>query len=77
VNDSPTPARPWRDPRRPVQEQVDALLTVMTLEEKVAQLGSRWVFDHMWQAADDEPGVEHRVAPVTAMTDADSSAGLE
>lgn len=68
--------RPWRDPRRPVRERVDALLTVMTLEDTVGQLGSRWVFDHLRQA-DDESGVEHRVAPVTAMTDADSSAGLE
>ena len=33
----------WRDPARPVGERVQILLAEMTLEEKVAQLGSRWV----------------------------------
>ena len=33
----------WRDPSAPVAERVDALLAAMTLEEKVGQLGSRWV----------------------------------
>ncbi|WP_169950065.1 glycoside hydrolase family 3 N-terminal domain-containing protein [Microbispora sp. H11081] len=34
---------PWRDAERPLDERVEALLTEMTLEEKVAQLGSVWV----------------------------------
>ncbi len=34
---------PWRDGDRPLDERVDALLAEMTLEEKVAQLGSVWV----------------------------------
>ncbi|MFG1861856.1 beta-xylosidase/alpha-l-arabinosidase [Microbispora bryophytorum] len=34
---------PWRDGDRPLDERVDALLGEMTLEEKVAQLGSVWV----------------------------------
>jgi beta-glucosidase-like glycosyl hydrolase len=34
---------PWRDPARPAAERVDRLLAEMTLAEKVAQLGSRWV----------------------------------
>ncbi|MEV4457760.1 glycoside hydrolase family 3 N-terminal domain-containing protein [Microbispora sp. NPDC049633] len=34
---------PWRDAERPLDERVEALLAEMTLEEKVAQLGSVWV----------------------------------
>jgi beta-xylosidase len=33
----------WRDPARPVTERVADLLARMTLEEKIAQLGSVWV----------------------------------
>ena len=32
----------WMDTGRSVDERVDLLLTEMTLEEKVGQLGSRW-----------------------------------
>ena len=35
----------YRDPSRPVDERVGDLLGRMTLAEKVAQLGSRWVFE--------------------------------
>jgi beta-xylosidase len=39
----PDPATvPWRDPGRSVADRVDALLDALTLEEKIAQLGSRW-----------------------------------
>ncbi len=34
---------PWQDTTRPAAERVELLLAEMTLEEKVAQLGSRWV----------------------------------
>jgi beta-xylosidase len=34
---------PWRDPSRPAAERVADLLARMTLEEKVAQLGSAWL----------------------------------
>jgi beta-glucosidase-like glycosyl hydrolase len=37
----------WRDPNRGVDERVESLLAAMTLEEKVAQLGSRWVGNDM------------------------------
>ncbi len=37
------PTAVWRDPSRPVDERVDALLAEMTLAEKVAQLGSVWL----------------------------------
>jgi beta-glucosidase len=36
---------PFRDPARSVGERVDDLLGRMTVEEKVAQLGSAWVFE--------------------------------
>ncbi|MET7337889.1 glycoside hydrolase family 3 N-terminal domain-containing protein, partial [Nonomuraea sp. NPDC005650] len=45
---------PWRDRGRPFAERVEALLAEMTLEEKVAQLGSVWV-------QTDDPG---NVAPL-------------
>jgi beta-xylosidase len=35
--------RPWQDATRPAAERVELLLAEMTLDEKVAQLGSRWV----------------------------------
>ena len=35
--------RPWADASRPLSDRVDALLGVMTIEEKVAQLSSVWI----------------------------------
>jgi beta-xylosidase len=56
---------PWRDPARPVAERVELLLREMTLAEKVAQLGSRWVGNDMQPTS---PGDDHRadlnVAPM-------------
>src|SRR3954471_9629041 len=43
----PLGARPWADPGATTDDRVDALLAVMTPEEKLAQLGSVW------------PGAEH------------------
>ncbi|MGW6280164.1 glycoside hydrolase family 3 N-terminal domain-containing protein [Kribbella sp. NPDC055071] len=39
--------QPWRDPTLPAEKRVDLLLRAMTLEEKIAQLGSRWVGNDM------------------------------
>jgi beta-xylosidase len=36
------PAPIWRDPDRPLEERVEALLAALTLPEKVAQLSSAW-----------------------------------
>lgn len=38
---------PWHDPSLPPAERAELLLREMTLEEKVAQLGSRWVGNDM------------------------------
>jgi len=50
-----TAASPWRDPRLSVSERVERLLMEMTLEEKVAQLGSRWVGNDMKPEPSAEP----------------------
>ncbi len=39
--------RPWRDPSLPAAERAGLLLAAMTLEEKIAQLGSRWAGNDM------------------------------
>jgi beta-xylosidase len=39
----PDAVEAWRDPARPADERVADLLSRMTLEEKVAQLGSIWI----------------------------------
>ncbi|HEY8718006.1 hypothetical protein [Pengzhenrongella sp.] len=77
MNELPTGTRTWHDHYLAVQDRVQALLAELTLEEKVAQLGSRWVFDQVWEAADDKVEVDHRVAPVAVLANADWRAGLE
>lgn len=46
----------WRDPARSLDDRVAALLAELTLEEKVGQLGSRWVGNDMRPPA--EPGAD-------------------
>ncbi len=53
----------WRDPARSADDRVDDLLAAMTLEEKVAQLGSRWAGNDM-QHDDLDPDTEINVAPM-------------
>src|SRR4051794_8743693 len=39
----PTTERAWSDPTIPTEARLDALLAEMTLEEKLGQLGSKWL----------------------------------
>src|SRR5437763_15714628 len=39
------PAAIYRDPDRPISERVHDLLERMTIGEKIAQLGSAWVYE--------------------------------
>jgi beta-glucosidase-like glycosyl hydrolase len=60
---NPTPvadrlAPRWQDPTLPAADRVELLLEQMTLEEKVAQLGSRWIGGALPDDAD------HAVAPM-------------
>ncbi|WP_329000501.1 glycoside hydrolase family 3 C-terminal domain-containing protein [Kribbella sp. NBC_00709] len=63
--------RPWRDSALPAAERAGLLLRAMTLEEKVAQLGSRWAGNDMADAELSEDGTMN-VAP---MEDVFSTAG--
>ncbi len=42
---APTPSMIYCDPTRPIPERVHDLLERMTLDEKIAQLGSGWVYE--------------------------------
>ena len=50
--------RPWQDPTLTVADRVDALLAEMTLEEKIGQLGSRWVGNDMQPGDAPEPAAD-------------------
>ena len=76
-----TDSFPWHDSARPVAERVELLLGRMTLEEKVAQLGSRWIGHEAAGAAREQaPGegdapVERTGQNVAPMEDVFRSAG--
>jgi beta-glucosidase-like glycosyl hydrolase len=72
--DPATPA--WQDPRRPVAERVELLLGQMTLQEKVAQLGSRWVGNDMQEATTDQDAGLN-VAPMQDVFAASGTVPLE
>ncbi|KUL33332.1 glycoside hydrolase family 3 N-terminal domain-containing protein [Actinoplanes awajinensis] len=72
--------QPWRNPALPVADRVEALLAEMTLEEKVAQLGSRWVGNDMGDTGEDDgydPEEQHNVAPMQDVFAAGGSVALE
>ncbi|MGY1810353.1 glycoside hydrolase family 3 N-terminal domain-containing protein [Blastococcus sp. SYSU D00669] len=71
--DTAAPAAPWHDPALPAAERAELLLAQLTLEEKVAQLGSRWVGNDM----QDEPApeVEGEVLNVAPMQDVFAASG--
>ena len=87
AHDSATtrPPAPWQDTALPVPERVDLLLAAMTLEEKVAQLGSRWLGNDMQapvgegaEEPEPEPDAEAiNVAPMQDVFAASGSASLE
>ncbi|WP_329083512.1 glycoside hydrolase family 3 N-terminal domain-containing protein [Streptosporangium sp. NBC_01469] len=68
--------RPWQDPALPVADRVDALLEEMTLEEKVGQLGSRWLGNDMRADQGGEPEEEAEgTANVAPMQDVFAASG--
>jgi beta-xylosidase len=68
--------QPWQDPAVPAAERVERLLAAMTLEEKVAQLGSRWVgADIRVEDVDDADGTLN-VAPMQDVFAAGSATSL-
>jgi beta-glucosidase-like glycosyl hydrolase len=68
----------WRDPHLPLDERVDALLAQMSLEEKVAQLGSRWVGNDMLEGVcDGDAGGAFIVAPLQDVFAASGTVPLE
>ena len=62
---------PWQDETRPLPERVELLLEAMTLEEKVGQLGSRWVGNNLAG----EPGAEDTDLQVAPMQDVFAASG--
>jgi beta-glucosidase len=65
----------WQDPTLPADTRVDLLLAQMTLDEKVAQLGSRWVGNDMRRTdAADAPA---DVAPMQSVFAAAGAPPLE
>jgi beta-glucosidase len=48
----------YRDPKQSIEARTDDLLSRMTLEEKVAQLGSAWVYELLTGGVWDKDKVE-------------------
>ena len=66
---------PWQDPALPVAERVELLLAAMTLEEKVAQLGSRWVGNDMQRHRAGSPTTDEHDLNVAPMQDVFAAGG--
>lgn len=71
-----TASQPWHDISLPVADRVDLLLRHMTLEEKVAQLGSRWLHKHLTVEAVSAEA-DHQVAPMQDVFAAGETVSLE
>ncbi|GAB2576826.1 glycosyl hydrolase [Paractinoplanes abujensis] len=69
--------KPWQDPALPVAERVDALLAAMTPEEKLGQLGSRWVGNDMQDDEQTDPDETLNVAPMQDVFAASGTIPLE
>jgi beta-glucosidase len=74
----------WQDPTVPTAERVELLLEQMTLEEKVAQLGSRWIGGGLpdtgadaGQAPAADGDANHTVAPMQDVFAAGRALSLE
>jgi beta-glucosidase-like glycosyl hydrolase len=65
--------RPWQNTSLPAEKRAELLLQAMTLEEKVAQLGSRWVGNDM---SDHELPAEEQIN-VAPMQDIFAASGTE
>ena len=61
----------WQDEALPLPQRVELLLAAMTLEEKIGQLGSRWVGNNVGG----EPGVEGTDVQVAPMQDVFAASG--
>jgi beta-glucosidase len=68
--------QPWHDTALPPERRVELLLSAMTVEEKAAQLGSRWAGNDM---ADSSVPAEtqHNVAPMQDIFNASGTVPLE
>ncbi|MGX6603168.1 glycoside hydrolase family 3 N-terminal domain-containing protein [Micromonosporaceae bacterium Da 78-11] len=72
--------QPWQDPALPVAERVELLLAAMTVEEKVGQLGSRWVGNDMQPDGEEvrtDPEETLNVAPMQDVFAASGTIALE
>lgn len=67
----------WRDSTLSTARRVEELLRAMTLEEKVAQLGSRWAGNDMLPPDAADPGTTFNVAPLQDVFAASGSVALE
>ena len=67
----------WRDSTLSTARRVEELLRAMTLEEKVAQLGSRWAGNDMLPPDAADPGTTFNVAPLQDVFAASGSVSLE
>jgi beta-glucosidase-like glycosyl hydrolase len=65
----------WQNPTLPVADRVELLLAEMTLEEKVAQLGSRWAGNDMQDEEKPAPGEDDMTINVAPMQDVFAASG--